>query len=215
MLAPEAWASLSFIADPLCKRCGIPFSFEAGPDSVCGSCLADSPPFSAARAAIVYNDASRDFILKFKHADRMESVHSFLPWLLRAGGELLENADILVPVPLHRFRLLKRRYNQSALIALALARASGMACMPDALVRVRSTPGQGHLNFGERQKNVRKAFKPNARHAEKIKGARILLVDDVLTTGATVSECAKTLLRSGAARVDVLALARVVKSGVI
>ena len=211
MMAPAAWASLEFIGEPLCDTCGIPFEFSVEEKTKCLGCLSDPPPYSAARAALKYGDASRSLILGFKHADKIHMAGSFTPWLMRAGGEVLKNADFLVPVPLHYRRLLARRYNQADLIARSLARETGIPCLSEALRRTRSTPSQGHLKADERAKNVRRAFALNARFAERIKGARVVLIDDVYTTGSTVKECTKVLLKAGVSDVSVLTLARVVK----
>ena len=214
MVAPRAWAALDFIARPFCESCGFPFDFDVtGEGSLCASCLADPPSYGQARAALKYNDASRDMILGFKHADKTHAVRAFIPWLRRAGVEILEQADLLVPVPLHRWRLISRRYNQSALMVQTLAKDTGISCMLDALVRVRATPSQGHLNAKERFRNVKRAFAVHPQRANEIKGKTIILVDDVYTTGATVQECAQVLLKGGAAQVHVLTLARVVKAG--
>jgi ComF family protein len=212
MLSPHVWAQLRFIADPLCLCCGYPFEFEIEKGAMCGACLGDPPSFSMARAALVYDDASRAAILKFKHADRIEHVHSFVPWLMRAGAEVLEGVDMIVPVPLHRWRLLKRRYNQAALLAQVLAKSAGKTVVLDALTRQRATPSQGHLGVAERQKNVKNAFVVNPKRLGSLKGRSVVLVDDVYTTGATVSACAEALKRGGAADVRVLAVARVVKT---
>lgn len=213
MLAPESWARLQFIADPVCGACGFPleFSIESA-GARCAACLKNPPVYGRGRSALVYDEASRDLILGFKHGDQMQSVVSFVPWFKRAGAELLEQTDILVPVPLHRWRLLRRRYNQAALMAQALGKAVGKPCLPDILQRVRATPIQGYMRPRERQKNVKNAFRLYPRHTEKIVGKNILLIDDVYTTGSTVSECVKTLLAGGAGHVDVLTLARVVRS---
>lgn len=213
MIAPEIWAGLDFIAAPFCACCGFPFEFQVDTGSLCGPCLEDRPPFDTARAALRYNDTSRDMILGFKHADKTHAVLAFTPWLRRAGAEMLGRADFLAPVPLHRWRLIGRRYNQAALIAYALGRETGISVLADALLRVRATPSQGHLGIKDRHKNVRKAFAVHPKHAETLKGKNIVLVDDVYTTGATVKECSAVLLKSGAAQVDVLTLARVVKTG--
>ncbi len=211
-IAHEAWQALSFIADPMCRRCGLPFAFDAGAGAVCGACLARPPHYEQARAALVYDDASRDMILRFKHADHLHAVHSFVPWLRRAGAEMLGAADVLVPVPLHRWRLLKRRYNQAAVLAWALGRDCGLAVMPDGLIRTRSTPAQGHMNAGERHRNVRNAFAVHPARTAALEGRRVVLIDDVLTTGATAGECVRALKKAGAAEVSVLALARVVRA---
>jgi ComF family protein len=212
VISHEAWQALSFIGAPLCACCGMPFSFAAEAGQRCGSCLAQLPYYEKARTALVYDDASREMILRFKHADSLHAVHSFVPWLQRAGAEILNDADVIVPVPLHRWRLWKRRYNQAAVLAQALGRAHAIAFMPDALIRTRATPPQGHMNAGERRKNVRNAFAVNPRRSDALKGRRIALIDDVLTTGSTAEECAKTLKKAGAASVSVLALARVVRA---
>lgn len=213
MVDPTVWRDLHFISDPLCDCCGFPFEFETGDGEgegvLCASCLVKRPAYTSARAALVYDDISRDMILKFKHADQLHAVHAFMPWLKRAGADMLEKADVIVPVPLHRFRLLQRRYNQAALIAQLLAKEWGLPYWPEAIKRSRSTPSQGYLGYKERQKNVRNAFTvpENAQLEDKT----VLLVDDVFTTGATVKECAKALLKAGAKEVHVLAVARVVR----
>lgn len=211
MLAPDIWKGLRFISAPQCECCGLPFDYEVDEGTICAGCIENQPVFTSARSALVYDDGSRDLILRFKHADQMHSVVSFLPWLKTAGDEMLGGVDMLVPVPLHRWRLLKRRYNQAAVMAWALGRFANVPAIPDALLRVRPTPSQGHLKAKERAENVKKAFIVNERHKAGIASKNIVLIDDVLTTGATVNECAKALLDGGAARVDVLTLARVVR----
>lgn len=211
-LAPKAWAGLDFIADPCCAACGLPFDFTVGKDPLCAACLAERPAFASARSALKYNDASRSIILGFKHGDQTHAVTTFLSWLRRAGGEMLAAADCIVPVPLHPYRLLARRYNQSALIAFALGKDTGLPVIADALIRVRNTPTQGYLRAKERQDNVRKAFRINEYHKNSITGKTIVLADDVYTTGSTVNECAKTLRDAGAAQVHVLTVARVARA---
>ena len=211
VVTAEAWAKLNFIADPVCDLCGFPFEFETPETSaLCAGCLVDQPPFRA-RAALAYDDASRDFILGFKHGDHTHAVTAMVPWLKAAGRDLWSEADLIMPVPLHRWRILARRYNQSALIGSAVAKAVKIPFVADGLVRSRPTPTQGHLNSAQRRDNVRRAFTINPARAGRIKGRSILLIDDVYTTGATVRECAETLLGGGARAVMVLTLARVVK----
>jgi ComF family protein len=214
-LCAACWAKVGWLAPPLCACCGLPFEFDpgiaTGEEVRCAACLRDQPAFARARAVFRYDEASRNLILAFKHADRTHAAPAFGQWLARAGGELLQQADIVAPVPLHWLRLAWRRYNQAALIARCAADAAGRRCVPDLLIRQRRTPSQGELGRAERRRNVRRAFAVPARHACNVRGARILLVDDVFTTGATVDECAKTLLAGGAAAVDVLTLARVVR----
>lgn len=216
MISPKAWSDLRFITSPQCYRCGIPFDFEYDGQeleggSSCAECLKEEPLYRKARAALVYNDASRNLILPFKHGDKTHFVLGFLPWLKQAGGELIEQADIIMPVPLHWLRLLQRRFNQAGIMARCLAESCDKECLLGGIERTRSTPTQGHMRAKEREKNVKRAFSVPLKHVDTIKGKKILLIDDVFTTGATVSECTKILLKAGAVQVDVLTLARVVK----
>ena len=214
MISPAAWGALNFIGDPLCYRCGFPFDFDTGAkgkDNLCAGCQKSPPVYYRARAALVYDDASRNIILAFKHADQTQSAPVFTPWLSRVGKEIFEEADYLVPVPLHRWRIWRRRYNQAAILAKYLSKDVKISHMLDAIGRCRATVTQGHLQARERSKNVKNAFVVNSKCLERIKGKNIVLIDDVYTTGATVNECTKVLLKNGAARVDVLTLARVVK----
>lgn len=212
-LCGHCWAGLSFITTPCCARCGLPFTHDLGRDAMCAACAAAEPAFTRARAALVYDDASRPLILAFKHADRTRSAGPFGAWMARAGVELLADADLIVPVPLHRRRLAHRLYNQSALLAQAIARASGVAWDPLVLARRRATPSQAGLGRLGRARNVAGAFAVRPGRRGAVAGRRLVLVDDVLTTGATVDACARALLRAGASRVDVLTLARVVPDG--
>ncbi|HYH18658.1 MAG TPA: ComF family protein [Azospirillum sp.] len=209
-LCPACWGALTFITTPYCACCGLPFAFTQGEGIVCGACVAEPPAFARARSVLVYDDASRPLVLGFKHGDRTHAAVAYGAWLARAGADLLAEADLLAPVPLHRWRLFRRRYNQAALLARAAGRAAGRPVVPDLLMRRRATPSQGGLDRGGRRKNVAGAFRLK-RGKEEVAGKRIVLVDDVLTTGATLAECARVLRRAGAARVDVLTLARVVR----
>jgi ComF family protein len=211
-LCPTCWSAVTFLGRPCCARCGLPFELEAGDDALCGACACDPPPFRRARAVFLYDDASRRLILRFKHADRLEGAPAFARWMARAGAELLEGADLLVPVPLHPWRLLHRRYNQAALLSQALAALSGVPGAPTLLKRVRATASQGHKGRGGRRDNVAGAFALAGGAGARLAGKRVVLVDDVLTSGATVGECARVLLKGGATSVDVLTLARVGKA---
>ncbi len=209
-LCAPCWKGLTFIAAPFCVRCGYPFEFEAGEELLCPACLREPPGWDRARSVFRYDDASRGLILAFKYADRTDAARTFAAWLLRAGRELIEDADLIVPVPLHWTRLFARRYNQAALLGSALAKLSGKPMDPGVLVRKRRTPSQRGLDRNERRSNVRKAFAVPARQAGKLADKGIVLIDDVLTTGATAGSCAAALLRAGARSVDVLTLARTV-----
>ncbi len=216
MISAAAWGMLDFIDDPKCDKCGIPFGFdmqaiENAQGTYCALCLDDPPPFTIARAALSYNDQSRDLILGFKHGDQMHNVLAFTPWLRRASEDMLSRADAIIPVPLHYLRLIKRRYNQAAVMAQHLGRQAHVPVYVDALRRVRATVTQGHLSRDERSRNVKHAFVVGEKFKTHIRGKSLILIDDVYTTGATVKECTKVLLKAGARDVFVLTLARVVR----
>jgi ComF family protein len=210
-LCPGCWQTLRFLGPPQCACCGLPFELDMGFEALCGACLRERPVYGRARAVFRYDEDSKGLILAFKHADRTDAAPAFAQWMARAGAPLLAEADLIVPVPLHWLRLARRRFNQAALIGNALTRQCGVPCVPDLLVRKRQTPSQGRLTRAGRARNVQGAFAVGRRHGARLAGRRVLLVDDVLTTGSTASACARTLLRAGAAAVDVLALALVVR----
>ncbi len=204
------WKDLTFIEAPLCGVSGIPFPFDPGPGALSAEVLARKPAYGRARAALRYDNVSGRLISRLKYGDRLEAVPLFAKWMRRAGAELLADADLIVPVPLHRTRLFQRRFNQSAEIARTLSRLSGVPCAPELLIRTRATRAQVGLSASARRRNVSGAFALTPGKGEKVEGKRLLLVDDVLTTGATVEACAKRLAAEGALGVDVLTLARVV-----
>lgn len=208
-LTGAVWARIQFIEDPVCDGCGAPFDYALGEGVRCVACSARPRAFARARAACLYDEASRDLILKLKHADRPELGRLFAAWLSRAAAPLVAEADLVTPVPLHPLRLLARRYNQAAEIARPLARRAGKAYAPGAIRRRRDTATQGGKSGRGRRVNVRGAFEVPPGQARRLEGRRVLLIDDVLTTGATAEACAKVLLAAGASAVDVAVVARV------
>ncbi len=211
-LCADCWRHLTFIGPPMCRQCGYPLPQAVADMPVCGACAADPPVFSRARAALRYDDGARGMILRFKHADRTDIARTFGRLLETAGAELLADCDLIVPVPLHRWRLLQRGYNQAGLLAHALAHGGERTVVPDLLQRVQATASQQGLGGEQRKRNITSgAFRLHPRHRDRIAGRHVLLIDDVMTTSATVTACARVLIRSGAASVDVLAIARVVR----
>jgi ComF family protein len=204
----SCWSQLVFLGEPCCTRCGLPFEHDGGGAAECGACLAEPPRFDRVRAAVAYGDIPRKVALKLKYGGRpgvAETMARLMERHLPRGGDA-----ILAPVPLHRWRIWKRGYNQAGLIASALSRRSGLPVDLGLLGRTRSTPPLRGLGRRERSLAVRGAFKvpPAARH--RLAGRPVLLVDDVYTSGATAAACARALKRAGARSVDVLCWARVV-----
>lgn len=210
-LSAETWSRIHFLDGPVCDGCGAPYEYETG--ERCAACLAQPRAFDAARAACLYDETSRDPILKLKHADRLDLAPLFARWLSRCAHELIDRADAIAPVPLHPMRLLHRRYNQAAEIARPLSALTGVPYLPDALVRRRATDTQGGKSGSGRKRNVAGAFEVPVSRRAQVEGRRILLIDDVLTTGATAEGCARAFKRAGAARVDVAVVARVKERG--
>ncbi len=206
----DCWGKLDFITSPLCERCGLPFEVEALAGSICGGCSADTPPFRRHRSVWRYGDASKALILGFKHGDQVHAAGALADHLARTGSALLDEADFLIPVPLHKWRLLRRRFNQSAVLAHALAGRTGITVLPDALKRMKATRSMGGLSNEQRRRNVAGAFVLNARYRARLQGASLILIDDVYTTGATLKACTRVLTNAGAGAVDALSLARVV-----
>lgn len=221
LVSPAYWARLRFISAPFCPCCGVPYATGSAEDEdvtdaagglglTCAVCLDTPPDYDRHRAALVYDDDSREIILKFKHADQTHMVRAITPWMMAAGREFFAQEppyDAVIPVPLHYFRLVKRRYNQAGILAQAIARTTGRPFRADILKRVRATVPQGHKKAKDRRANVKNAFAA----VGDLSGMRILLIDDVYTTGATVNACAAALRKGGASQIDVLSIARVVR----
>lgn len=210
-LCGACFAQTSFITQPLCGCCGVPFASaeQAGPDGFCPVCQDHPPAFHQARAALRYDEQARRLILPLKHADRMELAPILAPMMLRAGSALLERAEVLVPVPLHRRRLRQRKYNQAAVLAQAVGRLAKRTVLPDALVRTRRTAALDEKTAEQRAMEVAGSFQVRPSRRARIVGRTVLLIDDVMTSGATANACAAALLEAEAAAVDVLAAARV------
>ncbi|MGA9659233.1 MAG: ComF family protein [Asticcacaulis sp.] len=211
-MAAASWANIRFLERDGCEMCARPFEggLYLGAGSLCSACTQKPFPFRRGRAACLYDDASKPYILGFKHGDRLDLTPMLTRWLERTGADIIQEADIIMPVPLHRLRLFERRYNQAAELARPLARHMGRTYMGHVLQRIRMTKQQGK-SAQARWDNVKNAFAVRTSHQKQIAGKRIVLIDDVFTTGATLRACSQTLLAAGAASVDICVLARAVK----
>lgn len=211
-LCGSCWGEAHFISGLVCDSCGVPLPGDGdGTTELCDDCLKTARPWQRGRAAMMYEGTGRKLVLSLKHGDRAELARPAAQWMARAGAPLLQDGMIVAPVPLHRWRLLKRRYNQSALLAQGVAQATGLIACPDLLLRVRATETQDGKGVEQRFANIAQAIRLNPRHLHRIEGKPILLIDDVMTSGATLSACAEACLAAGAASVSTLVFARVAK----
>ena len=214
-LCPSCWSAMRFIERPFCERLGTPFEADlaAGESGriVSAAALADPPVFSRARAVARFEDGpARVLVHRLKYGDRGELAEPMGRWMARAGAELLSEADLLIPVPLHRLRLAHRRFNQSAALAQAIGKMSGAPLKSDLLIRAKPTPPQVGLTRRLRAMNVQGAFEVPPERRIELADQRVVVVDDVMTSGATLNAAARVLLRAGAKQVDALVFARVV-----
>jgi ComF family protein len=210
-LCAQCWGKLRLIERPYCERLGTPFAYDLGEGALSAEAIADPPPFERLRAVAAYDDMARKLVHGLKYGDRLDLAQWMARWMVRAGGELVSSAGVVVPVPLHRRRLWSRRFNQSAMLALAIAEVAGKPFAPTALRRIRPTQQQVGLSARERAENVRGAFRVVESERIAVAGRRVLLVDDVYTTGATMKAATRALLRAGAEAVDAVVFARVVR----
>lgn len=208
LLCASCWQNITFITPPLCDRLGLPLHYADGDGiQLSAAALRDPPVFRRARAVALFSGVMRHLILGFKYADRHEAVNMFARLMQGAGATLLREADLLIPVPLHRRKLFNRRYNQAAILAKKLSGLTGIPSDATSLRRIRRTPSQVGLPQHERRANVTSAFAVPPEHRDGLRGKTVLLIDDVITTGSTLNACARTLLDAGAAHVDCLAIA--------
>jgi ComF family protein len=212
-LCASCFRALRPITAPLCPVLGLPFEVSLGPDARSAEAIADPPPFDRARSAVAYNDIARVLVSRLKYGDRPELARFCARLMAQAGAELWGSDAVLVPVPLHRRRQLARRYNQSGELARALGRLTGLPVDPALVVRRKPTRQQVGLSADARQRNVAGAFVPHPASLERLRGRRAIIVDDVITTGATVKAVTRALRQGGAGAVDVISFARVITGG--
>lgn len=209
-LCPRCFGRLRPITTPFCPRLGIPFQHDLGPGALSAEAIADPPPFERSRSAVLYNEVARAIVSRMKYGDRPELAGFCARLMHRAGHELWSDDAVLVPVPLNRWRLLSRRYNQSTELARALGRLTGIAVEPSLVRRHRNTRQQVGLTRDARHRNVAGAFRAHPDLITRLNGRRVILVDDVITTGSTIAAITRTLTKAGVDKVDVISFARVV-----
>jgi predicted amidophosphoribosyltransferase len=212
-LCGRCWRDTPFVTGLVCDKCGTPLPGDEAEDAavLCDDCLRIARPWHRGRAAVLYDRNGRKLVLSLKHGDRLDLARPGGAWLARAAAPILEQRMLVLPVPLHWWRLMRRRYNQSALLSASLARVAGLDHCPDALLRRRYTATQDGRDRERRFANVAGAITVNPRHAHRIAGRPVLLVDDVMTSGATFAAAAEACTAAGATDVSVVALARVAK----
>ena len=211
VLCGACWRQTPFVSGLVCDGCGVPLPGSDEPGVRCDECLTFPPAWSRGRSALIYRDTAKRLVLALKHGDRLDLVGPASEWMARAAKPLLTPEMVLVPVPVHRWRLIRRRYNQAALLAQGIAKHTGLACLPDALVRLRPTSSQDGKSREQRYVNLDGVFRVSPGRGERIAGRPVLLVDDVMTSGATLTGCAEVLRAAGAADVAVVVLARVAR----
>lgn len=202
------WEKLTFITKPYCAICSHPFEYENDDKAICGNCIQTKPNYDKAISILKYDDYSKDLIHNFKYKDQLHILNYFVSLMLNMGKDLIEQADIIIPVAMHKHKLLKRGYNQAALIAMNIAKNKKIKYLPQAIIKIVNTDSQAGLKKSQRIKNIKNSFKLNSKFINEIKGKRVLLIDDVITTGATIEECCKVLKFAEPSKLFVLTLAK-------
>jgi ComF family protein len=210
-LCGACWQETPFLGNAVCDCCGAPMVGAVAEGDICDQCMTIARPWRRGRAALVYRDNGRRLVLALKHGDRLDLVQPAARWMARAGAPILREGMLAVPVPAHRWRLFRRRYNQAAALAQALARVAPVTYLPEALVRTRATQVQDGMGQEARFVNMQGAIAPHPRHGARLRGAEVVLIDDVMTSGATLAAAAEAVLAAGASEVCVLVLARVAR----
>jgi ComF family protein len=207
-ICSDCWSNFTFITKPCCYICSFPFNYDDDSEAICGGCISTKPIYNRAISILRYDSYSKDLIHKFKYQDQLHVLNYLVNLMSNMGKELLEEADIIVPVAMHRNKLLKRGYNQSALLAMTIAAKNKIQYFPQAIIRNNNSIAQVNLTKDQRLKNVKGDFSLNPKFSDLIRGKKILLIDDVITTGATISECCKALQKAGPSVILVLTLAK-------
>lgn len=212
-LCAACWAGLPLISKPYCQRLGTPFTVDYGAEMLSPAAIADPPRFDKARAVAVHDGAARDMVGRFKYGERLDMARLMAKMMVQAGGDVLKGADLIVPVPMHRLRLWRRRYNQAAILANEVGRLAAIPVNLHALERIKRTPPQVGLRRNERRANLAGAFRIAKETAHMVQGRHVVVIDDVRTTGSTLNACAHILRKAGASRIDVLTFTLVPEGG--
>ena len=207
-ICTKCWEKLTFITKPYCASCCYPFAYENDIDAICGHCISNKPNYEKAISILKYDNHSKALIHKFKYQDQLHILDYFTRLMLNMGKELIKQADIIAPVPMHKYKLLKRGYNQAALLAMKISSQSKIQYIPQLIIKINNSSSQTALTKHQRQKNIKNSFQLNPKFAPLIKGKKILLIDDVITTGATLSECCKVIKNGEPNKILVLTLAK-------
>lgn len=207
-ICSECWSKLTFITNPYCSICSYPFLYEDEKEAICGNCVISSPLYDRSISSLKYDVYSKKLIHRFKYNDQLHVLDYLVNLMINMGRELIEQADIIIPVPMHKNKLLKRGYNQAALLAMRIASKKKLEYIPQLMIKTKNTTSQAQLNQKQRLKNVKNSIELNPKYKEKIKGRKILLIDDVITTGATINESCKVLRKEDPDKIFVLTLAK-------
>ncbi len=204
----ECWGKIAFITKPYCRICSYPFEYEEDEEAICGYCIKQKPKYDKAIAVFKYNEHSKALIHKFKYQDQLQILDFFVNLMLNMGQDVIKESHIIIPVPIHKFKLFNRGYNQAALLAMKLAANTQLEYLPEALSKKNNKTSQAGLTKEERKRNIKNSFVLNPKYAEQIQGKNILIIDDVITTGATIFECCKELKKAQPNKIFVLSLAK-------
>jgi len=207
-LCSPCWSQLTFITRPYCNLCSLPFAYEDEADSICGHCIKQKPQYDQAISILKYDDDSQKLIHKFKYRDQLHILNYLVNLMSNIGKDIIQEADIIIPVAMYKYKLLKRGYNQAALLAMKIASKNKILYLPQVLIKKKNSPAQAGLKKEERIKNIKNTFELNAKFIKRIQGKKILLIDDVITTGSTIDECCKILSKANPSKILVLTLAK-------
>jgi ComF family protein len=207
-ICSDCWSKLTFITKPYCNLCSLPFAYEDDQDTICGHCIKQKPQYDKAIAILKYNPDSQKLIHSFKYRDQLHILNYLVNLMSNIGKDIIQEADIIIPVAMYKYKLLKRGYNQAALLAMKIASKNKIPYLPQVLIKKKNSIAQIGLTKEQRIKNIKNTFELNSKFIKQVQGKRILLIDDVITTGSTINECCKILRKASPSKIFVLTLAK-------